>query len=354
MPKNSQVTVFIPTFNRLALLKRAVESVLSQGDGVRLHILDNASNDGTRAWLEKLASQHPCITVTSRKENIGALANFVEGFNAVKTPFCLPLADDDALIPDFLPEAVKIAETDSHLGAVVFQTETWRNGKLKHKSPSDPSSGKYEPLEHLPMWAASGHYFSWSSILWSSKAIKSLNLMEQLERFGSASDVWFQFRIFLQYPVFLVPKSGSIFNQHDTQCSRRSPVTAYKELGAMNHELKRCLTSSRLFDEDKVDEMMRLIAIRWNQLLHGYLLNLQMPSTKLLRDILEIYSAHYIQYCGFDYFPLSRAYDSYFSEPDANREVTSLRKKLSWMEKSLSWRATEPLRKCLTLARGKW
>jgi hypothetical protein len=45
-----KVAVFIPTYDRIELLKRSVESVLSQGVPLRLHILDNGSPDGASHW----------------------------------------------------------------------------------------------------------------------------------------------------------------------------------------------------------------------------------------------------------------------------------------------------------------
>ena len=50
------VSVGIPTFNRLIMLRRAVDSALSQDyPNLEVVISDNASTDGTQAWCEQLA-----------------------------------------------------------------------------------------------------------------------------------------------------------------------------------------------------------------------------------------------------------------------------------------------------------
>ena len=51
---NPLVTIYMPTKNRLGLLKRAVDSVLWQRyKNIELIVVDDASTDGTQAYLSR-------------------------------------------------------------------------------------------------------------------------------------------------------------------------------------------------------------------------------------------------------------------------------------------------------------
>ena len=55
---NELITVYIPTYNRLKFLKRAVDSVLSQSyQNFELIIIDDYSQDKTVEYLKKLSSK---------------------------------------------------------------------------------------------------------------------------------------------------------------------------------------------------------------------------------------------------------------------------------------------------------
>lgn len=66
------VSVIIPTFNRLSLLKRAVGSVLSQTHkDIELIIIDNYSSDGTQAYIDSLQDRRIKMGMT---KNYGVIA----------------------------------------------------------------------------------------------------------------------------------------------------------------------------------------------------------------------------------------------------------------------------------------
>ena len=56
------ITIFIPTYRRPYLLKKAIESALKQTyKEIRIFICDNGSNDETSEIVNKLAKQDPRI-----------------------------------------------------------------------------------------------------------------------------------------------------------------------------------------------------------------------------------------------------------------------------------------------------
>jgi glycosyltransferase involved in cell wall biosynthesis len=203
------------------MLKNAVKSVLSQGDFVKLHILDNASSDGTQTWLQELQrNEDSRVELTLRKENIGALANFSEGFSSVTTQYCVPLADDDELLPNYLQKALEIAVRNPGIGGVVFQTKRNHPDGNFDISPDFEFEGIVNPHKHIELWCRSGHYVSWSSILWNSEITKSNEFLSNMSKFTYFGDAWLQFLAISKYPFYLCSNLGSVFNLHESQASQ--------------------------------------------------------------------------------------------------------------------------------------
>ena len=299
------VTVFIPTFNRLHLVQAAVQSVLSQGELVRLHVLDNASSDGTAEWLKELQKSNPHVQLTLRNSNVGAFRNFVAGFEAAETPYLVPLADDDELEPGFLAAAIETAQKEPDLGAVIFVTESRRDGKSCAFSPQQVVPGRREPRAHLVEWAEKGHYSSWSSILWKTGIIRPLALSGEFERFGLPGDVWMQFLVFTQVPVFLQSKVGSIYNQHPDQHSKIVKLEVIADFGRMINEVDKTLSAARIIDPAQQDILLKHMCTHAGS--YFTFLSDRMPSPPSDADVrtaIEDYISYFVPYIGFENFPL--------------------------------------------------
>ena len=97
------VSVGIPTYNRLPRLQRAVASVLAQDyPNLELVVSDNASTDGTEAWLAELAEAHPNVVVHRNPANIGPTRNFNQARDASRGDLLLWLGDDDVIEPGYV------------------------------------------------------------------------------------------------------------------------------------------------------------------------------------------------------------------------------------------------------------
>jgi glycosyltransferase involved in cell wall biosynthesis len=88
------VTVGIPTYNRAALLKEALESVLAQTySKFRLVISDNASTDETSEVVASYGDAR--IDYIRAERNIGMIGNFNRLINLRTREFLMLLPDDD-------------------------------------------------------------------------------------------------------------------------------------------------------------------------------------------------------------------------------------------------------------------
>ena len=99
--KAPRCTVILPTYNRLAILPRAIASVMAQNEpDFELIIVNDGSTDDTRAWLETLGS--PRIRVVHLEHNLGPSGARNTGINLATAPVLAFLDSDDIYREDRL------------------------------------------------------------------------------------------------------------------------------------------------------------------------------------------------------------------------------------------------------------
>jgi glycosyltransferase involved in cell wall biosynthesis len=93
------VTVYIPTKNRLQLLRRAVNSVLSQTHRqIELIVVSDGSDDGTREYVSSLR-EHISVKLIHNDKSVGACAARNQAIHAASGQFITGLDDDDIFLP---------------------------------------------------------------------------------------------------------------------------------------------------------------------------------------------------------------------------------------------------------------
>lgn len=90
----SRIAAVVVTHNRLAALQKTVSALLDEGVD-RLHVVDNASTDGTSPWLATLADGR--VHVTRLPQNRGGAGGFAEG---LARALCASDADWFLLVDD--------------------------------------------------------------------------------------------------------------------------------------------------------------------------------------------------------------------------------------------------------------
>ncbi len=98
-------TLCIPTFNRRALVARAVDSALAEAEanaGVEVLVLDNASSDGTYAMLRSRYGKRAKLRLLRNPRDLGMVGNWNKGLRLAKGRYFALLSDDDLLLPGFL------------------------------------------------------------------------------------------------------------------------------------------------------------------------------------------------------------------------------------------------------------
>ena len=102
------ITIFIPTYKRPQMLKKAIESALSQTyQNIQVVVCDNASGDDTHAVVSEYLKKDPRLRSICHSKNMGMLANYQFALSRVETEFFSFLSDDDFLLPCFCELALE-------------------------------------------------------------------------------------------------------------------------------------------------------------------------------------------------------------------------------------------------------
>lgn len=105
-PQNYRVSIFMITYNRLNMLKRALQSVLNQSsDQYDLWLYNHGSTDGTDAYCRSVVAEHPQIRYRVIEENQGyrgILSLWDQFCRSAETELVALVADDDWVTPVFV------------------------------------------------------------------------------------------------------------------------------------------------------------------------------------------------------------------------------------------------------------
>jgi hypothetical protein len=304
----AHVTVFIPTYNRLENLKRAVHSVFECGAQVHLHILDNCSIDGTDQWLNKISSNAPIsVQITKHPKNLGAKANYAAGFRSVCTPYLVPLADDDELVPGFLSEAIKLASHHPEIIAVIGARAHKSEGAWYPHWDSRRSVGVVTPQVNIVEFLRYGHHTTWSAMLWRTHEIQAHDLFARAAKFGIPSDIYFQFSAFMIGSVYVEPLPAASFNFSPGQASSTIGLSqgSIYDLGTLADAIINEVVAAGYFPE-KSDaiKLFSESARRWAKIIRNNRESaIQSGQNLEFGPCIAQYFDSLYPYCGMDNFP---------------------------------------------------
>jgi len=113
------VSISLVTYNGMRWLPRCIDSVLGQSSGdLELRVLDNASSDGSLAWLRSRALEDPRMNVEASATNLGYAAGHNRALGACSGAFVLLLNQDVDLAPGFLRAAIDVLRERPTVAAV--------------------------------------------------------------------------------------------------------------------------------------------------------------------------------------------------------------------------------------------
>ena len=113
--------IIIPVWNQLAFTKDCIDSILKNaGDiGYRMVIIDNASSEDTRLYLEGVRDFEATRVLLIRNEkNLGFVKAVNQGMGASDSPYVCVLNNDTLVMNGWLAEMIKVAEGAPNIGVV--------------------------------------------------------------------------------------------------------------------------------------------------------------------------------------------------------------------------------------------
>ncbi len=150
-----EVSVIIPTFNRLEKLKRSVSSVLNQTyQDFELIVVDDGSTDNTKEWLEQ-----QMIKNNNKNKKIKAIYQKNSGVSSARNTGILTsegewiafLDSDDEWLEKKLQKQIDYIKENPHI-KIVHSNEIWiRNGVRVNEMNKHKKLGGWIYLNSLPL-----------------------------------------------------------------------------------------------------------------------------------------------------------------------------------------------------------
>ena len=205
-----QISVIIPSYNRLHTLSRAIESILSQRSPVdEIILVDDGSSDNTS---DRVSQLYPDIRLI-QQSNQGVSAARNAGIEQSRYDWIAFLDSDDAWLPDKISE-VRLAHQQLSEIKLIHSNEIWvRNGIRVNALKKHGKSGGWIFEQCLPLCVISP-----SAVVMHRSLFNLVGLFDTSLPACEDYDLWL--RICHRYPVHyieqpLITKYGG----HDDQLS---------------------------------------------------------------------------------------------------------------------------------------
>lgn len=119
MGNEKLVSILIPVYNRVNLVRKAIESSINQTyTYIEIIIGDNCSTDGTWQVLQKYEKCDSRIHIFRNEENIGPVRNWIECSKRANGEYVKILFSDDWMDLDWIEKAVRILNDNANTGFV--------------------------------------------------------------------------------------------------------------------------------------------------------------------------------------------------------------------------------------------
>lgn len=216
----SNITIFIPTYRRPHLLKRAIESALNQSySNIQVIVCDNASDDETADVVKK----YPRVKYICHPQNIGMLQNYSYCLSVVETEFFSFLSDDDILLASFCKTALDGFEQFPDIAFYACSTTIVSNEKGVLRAPLDHwhREGRFPAPEGAIEMI--GKYPVPMTVLFRSTAasIATIDFHNSI-----AWDCDFLIQIASKFPIAISKQQAGIFFSHCSSHSGNQPTFA--------------------------------------------------------------------------------------------------------------------------------
>lgn len=250
-----QISVVIPTYNRLSTITRAIDSVLRQTSSVdEIIVVDDGSTDDTESYLR---ANYPQVRFTYQ-QNQGVSAARNRGIKLAQHSWIALLDSDDSWLPNKI-ENIRQAQLENPDYHLFHSNEIWiRDGVRVNAMNKHGKSGGWIFQKCLPLCVISP-----SAVVINRELLDATGLFDETLPACEDYDLWL--RICHRYPVYyidqpLITKYGG----HSDQLSNR-----YWGMDRFRiHALRNLLDKASLAKDDR-QAAERMLEKKLNILLKG-------------------------------------------------------------------------------------
>jgi glycosyltransferase involved in cell wall biosynthesis len=213
----NNISIVIPTYNRVAYLKGCIESCLNQTINCEIIVCDHGSTDGTK----ELASEYKeRITYIRREKDFGVHFCWLDGIINAKGTFVHINYDDDWIEPTFIESCMKLFTPE--VGFVFSNARVfWQNTNSYAQNLFD-DFGKTNiyPIHKMVKFNLKGLISPACTIIRKSDIIDSLFIgkvpFSRSEYKGVGPDLLFTLMLSNKYKLFgFVSEPLSVFRAHE-------------------------------------------------------------------------------------------------------------------------------------------
>ncbi len=211
MNQKIDVSVIIPTYNRIDMLEEALKSVSTQEfDGtVEIIVVDDNSSDKTSEIIDH---KYPQINLISLKQNGGAAAARNRGLSVAKGRYIAFLDSDDLWEKNYLPTQISALEGKDKCFSV-SNIVVWNTVKNeKHLQVLKPDLEKYtSPLHHMMV----GNFIHIPScVVFPRQVLQEVGLFDDTIKRAEDADFYARCLIANYTPIF-INQALAIQRKHD-------------------------------------------------------------------------------------------------------------------------------------------
>lgn len=209
MMRELSVSAVLVTYNRLALLKKSIQKILSQNTDKLKHliIIDGASTDGTREYLDSMSDER--LIIVHLPKNIGGAGGFNSGirhfFEQTSDDFVWLMDDDSMPTADALTKLLDMFDNNKLAGWGASKVE-WTDGNWAKMNMPGLLNGNKRAIYHGDeKWLPIKHA-TFVSTIFKRELIKKIGL-PQKEYFIWGDDIEYTERATREMSGYFVRQS---------------------------------------------------------------------------------------------------------------------------------------------------
>ncbi len=218
----SKVTTVIPSYRRPHLLRRAVQSVLSQTHtNVEVHVFDDASGDETEAVVRHMSTRDPRVKYYCQPLNRGMMPNTAAAVNSVDSEFFTILNDDDFLAPGFFATALEAFARHPQAGVYAGRLVYWNQQAPTSTQPCRfLDRGYYEAPDASLRSLNENKTHTWTSMMFRREVLHCTNGVDPGA--GYAADLDFTLRAMALHDTVVSDLPCAVYCMHPGSSSYAS------------------------------------------------------------------------------------------------------------------------------------